>query len=419
MSEPNEMLRAARERVESPSSPGEPMTRQELAEAINAYVYRASGGKQVTAVDFNHVGKWERGTIRWPAARYRAALRAILDVATDRDLGFARPARGKPGDVDRKKFLKTALGTSAGAVLARFALVGSGDSGDLLRAVSGPTADYRRMEQEVSSDRLAPAVDAHLSLATAVVGNQLRTSSGHAVLAEIAGLSAWLAADRGDGATARRRYADAIRHAGRAHHPLLTSYMTASLGHFAVESGDPRQGMTLLDRAAAQLDPSAPSTARAWLASLHAVAYATLGNRQATYAALRTAENATSRPHGEPVWPWVFSFDRDKAARYQAEALAGLGDFRAAAAAFEAVSPSGGPKPRALAQVKRARALAAIGDVERSCALALEALRVGLDYSSERVTSRVRAFRASLPVRTRAAGALDDALAALYDDRTP
>ena len=57
MPEPNELLRTAREQVESPSCPGEPMTRQELAEAVNAQVYRAT--EKVTAVDANHVGKWE------------------------------------------------------------------------------------------------------------------------------------------------------------------------------------------------------------------------------------------------------------------------------------------------------------------------------------------------------------------------
>ncbi|GGI67409.1 hypothetical protein GCM10011581_00290 [Saccharopolyspora subtropica] len=115
MSEPNQLLRAAREQLESPSSPGCPMSRAELAELVNQEVYRAT--EKMTAVDANHVGKWERGVITWPGAHYRAALRRIFNVATDAELGFAR--RGTPSDVDRKTFLKAALGAGAGAVATR------------------------------------------------------------------------------------------------------------------------------------------------------------------------------------------------------------------------------------------------------------------------------------------------------------
>lgn len=416
MPEPNELLRTARERVESPSCPGEPMTRQELAEAVNAQVYRAT--EKLTAVDANHVGKWERGTIRWPAAHYRAALRAVLDVGTDAELGFrrARAPRGNSRRVDRPTFLKTALGVGAGAMVSRH-LPGPATSTDALAgAVSGPTAHYRRMEPAVSSDQLAPAVEAHLSLATDIVNAKMRTSTGFGVLAEIAGLAAWLAADRGDTASARKRYTEAVQHAERAYHPLLTSYMTASLGHFAVETGHPRQGVILLDRAAAQLDRSAPDTARAWLASLHAVAHAALGDRTATLASLRAAEKLTSRRRGEPQWPWVFTFDRAKAARYQAGALGRLGDLAAARSAFVAAEPAlTAPKPRALAQVEKAHVLAGSGGVGEGCQLAAEALAIGRTYGSERITTRVRDFRARLPARTGEARELDDALDALYD----
>lgn len=420
MSEVNELLRAARKRVESPSSPGEPMTRHELADAVNAHVYRASNGTKVTAVDANHVGKWERGKIRWPAAYYRAAIRAVLDAATDAELGFARPTSGNPDNVDRKTFLKTALGTGAGVLVSRHGPEPVQDPRELAAAVSGPTAYYRRMESAVSSEQLAPAVNAHLALTTSIVNTTLRTSTGFGVLAEVAGLAAWLAADRGDNATARRRYSEAVKHAERANHPLLASYMTASLGHFAVEAGHARQGVTLLDRAASQLDKSAPSAARAWLASLHAVAHASLGDKTATLSALRAAERLTGRQRGEPQWPWVFAFDRAKVARYQAGALGRLGDLRAATTAYDAALPTlSGPKPRALAQLDQAQAMAVAGLVADACQLTTEALQVGRDYGSERIIARVRDFRAGLPAHTTLARDLDDALTALYETENP
>lgn len=409
----NQLLISARLRMESPGSPGQPMTRQELAEAVNDHVFRTTG--KTGAVDARHVGRWERGVVYWPVERYRTALRAILDVATDADLGFRRPRRTTVDDVDRKTFLKATLGVGAGVLLVPPAVAAPSDA-DLIEILSGPTAFYRRMESAVPSDRLSPAVDAHLTLAASVVRDRLRTSAGFRVLSEIAGLAAWLAADRGDNATARRRYAEAIGHAERTHHPLLISYMRASLGHFAVEAGDLNHGLALLRRASAELDADAPDIARAWLASLLAVAYAAMGDRTRTISAIRRAEKLTSRQRGEPQWPWVFTFGAAKAARYQASALGRLGDLRAARAAYRAAGPAlTAAKPRALAQVEHAHVLARTGDVAGGCALAAESLAIGRAYGSERITNRAREFRASLPVQTAEASQLDEALAALYE----
>jgi hypothetical protein len=210
----NEQLTEARMRIESPSSPGQPMTRHELAAAVNDHVLRVTG--RPGAVDAQHVGRWERGNNQWPASRYRAALRAVLGVATDAELGFRRPRRTTVEDVNRKTFLKATLGVGAGVLLVP-------SDANLIEILSGPTAYYRQMESAVPSDQLSPAVNAHLTLATGIVQDRLRTSDGFRMLSEIAGLAAWLAADRGDNATARRRYAEAIGHAERTHHPLLVA----------------------------------------------------------------------------------------------------------------------------------------------------------------------------------------------------
>ncbi|MEV6767321.1 hypothetical protein AB0N05_01680 [Nocardia sp. NPDC051030] len=411
----NKLLTQARSRMESPGAPGQPMTRRELADAVNDQVFRATGKRG--AVDERHVGKWERGETTWPRRHYRAALRAVLNMATDAELGFAKPRRTSDDEsVNRKQFLSSALVVTTGAVLANTAPTES----ELIDTMAGPTSNYRRMESSVPSDRLAPVVDAHLNLVAGIVRDRLRTSGGFRALSEIAGLAAWLAADRGDDAAARRRYIEAIRHAECTHHPLLVSYMTASLGHYAVEMGDARAGLTLLRAASAQLGAEAPDSAAAWLASLLAVAYAATGDRTDALAALRRAERLVDRQRGEPQWPWVFAFDGPKAARYQASALTRLGDHRAAQLAFRAAdSALTAEKPRALAKVEHAQVLARSGDIEGGCALAAEALTVGLTYHSERITRLARTFRAGLPPRTVEARALDGALATLYgrDDR--
>lgn len=411
----NELLAEARARTESPGAPGQSMTRRELADAVNDHVFRATGKRG--AVDERHVGKWERGETTWPRKHYRAALRAVLNVATDAELGFSTPHRAPDDEsVNRKQFLSSALVVTTGVILANAAPTES----ELAEVMAGSTANYRRLESSMPSDRLAPVVDAHLNLVAGVVRDRLRTSSGFRALSEVAGLSAWLAADRGDDAAARRRYVEAIRHAERTHHPLLVSYMTASLGHYAVEMGDARAGLTLLRTAASQLSADAPDSAGAWMSSLLAVAYAAGGDRANAMGALRRAERLVDRQRGEPQWPWVFAFDAAKAARYQASALTRLGDYRAARVAFESAdSALTAEKPRALAKVEHAQVLARCGDVEGGCALAAAALGVGITYHSERITRLARAFRAELPPRTVEARALDDALATLYGRDEP
>ena len=82
----NDLLRRARLRKCSPSGSGLAMSRQELADAVNAHVYATS--RRVVSFDANHVGKLERGEVRWPTSQYRAALCAVLGAARPADLGF-------------------------------------------------------------------------------------------------------------------------------------------------------------------------------------------------------------------------------------------------------------------------------------------------------------------------------------------
>jgi len=84
--QPNRQLRHARERTASPRTPGHPISRQELADLVNATVFEMTG--RVTPVDEHYIGKLERGVVRWPQDDYRTALRAILHADRDEDLGF-------------------------------------------------------------------------------------------------------------------------------------------------------------------------------------------------------------------------------------------------------------------------------------------------------------------------------------------
>nr|MDT0658755.1 hypothetical protein [Micromonospora sp. DSM 115978] len=62
------------------------MSRQELAEAVNAYLWNKYKARE--RLDEKDVGKLERGENRWPRERRREAFRAVLRADEDRQLGF-------------------------------------------------------------------------------------------------------------------------------------------------------------------------------------------------------------------------------------------------------------------------------------------------------------------------------------------
>jgi hypothetical protein len=71
----NEALIAARVAQPSRSRPRHPLSRNELADLVNRYVW--DHYRQQTPVDENYIGKFERGVVRWPGAVYREAILAI------------------------------------------------------------------------------------------------------------------------------------------------------------------------------------------------------------------------------------------------------------------------------------------------------------------------------------------------------
>ncbi|WP_454195990.1 hypothetical protein [Nocardia sp. Marseille-Q1738] len=131
MSEPNHQLSAARARTRSKLT-GHPLSRAEVADAVNAWVYRQTG--RVIQLSGNYIGKLERGVFRWPNSEYRAGLRAVLGVATDAELGFRPVERGAgaismgPDENDPPTFLPTA-GKEVDDVLRRTFLLSASAAG--------------------------------------------------------------------------------------------------------------------------------------------------------------------------------------------------------------------------------------------------------------------------------------------------
>lgn len=360
-----------------------------------------------TGVSQPHISRLMSGRSREPGI---ATVRALCDgLGIPRRLAGLAPS--EEDDTDRRQLIGAAVGATG---LALLTTQPGGSNADQISMITG---SLRQLEQHTPARALLPSAVAHAGLAGRIRGK----AHGHAharqlagAEAEAAGLAAWLYADLDERANARRAYQAAIAAAGLASNQLLVCYMRGSLGQFATNTGAAAVGRQLLNQARAELPRSAPPIAVLWLDALEAAALAVLGERRAMVV-LVDAERRLQRG-SEPVWPWLFHFGETKLAGYRAIAAAHLGHHQTAEAAFAlAETGAGSPKQAALAAVARASTLAAQGEMEHACQLALQALEAGRRFGSERVIHAVHSFRARLP-HTVATAALDALLASTYGD---
>lgn len=371
-----------------------------------------------TGVSQPHISRLLNGRVTEPGIR---TVRMICD-----GLGIPRSLAGladrdQEAATDRRHLLEGALGVSS------LALIGTADGGvpishandeQLLGVLS---ATYRRLEHRMSSRLLIGPATTHLALI-----RQVRARSGGGrgsrrlaiMTSEAAGLAAWLYMDLDDHGAARRHYRLAVKEARVSGHPLLPAYMEASLGHFAVVSGDAMQGLQLVDEARQGLPRSAPCAAHVWLDAIEGVALAHSKDQRALAVFDRAERRLDTQDSNEPVWPWLFHFDPAKLAGYRATAEAELGRWNAAETALElAAKAPQSEKQQAVSRIEYARVLAAERQTERACAVAVSAFDVGVAYGSERVVRAVADFRSSLGRIGRITAELDDRLDNIYKDK--
>jgi hypothetical protein len=259
----NKQFRAARERTASLTSPGVCLSRQELAELVNAWVWEHH--KKVTEHSANWVGQLERGKIRWPGTVSREALRAILGVSTDAALGFvnARSARAtvKLEDVDRKQFLRASLELGALAALGPLAaLLEGGEPTPIPRRVGATDIEQIRTATRVVESQGYAYGGGGLAWETAM--GQLRWSAGlleatcpdrlraelFSALGDLADVAGYLAVDVGADEQADRVYRFALACAEQAGDWPLRGEILSCMAKQAVWIGQPDDALTLAEQ---------------------------------------------------------------------------------------------------------------------------------------------------------------------------
>jgi hypothetical protein len=412
--EPNDRLRRARARVESPHATGEPLTRQELAELVNEWLSVHKG--QIVELDANYIGKLEQGTIRWPQdPERREAFRSVLGVSTDAELGFRRPRRSRSTvtDVDRQQFIRATVGITAGTALGQSALaeliaptqptpvpsvVGMAEVAEVRNAATV----FESWDAIYGGGLVREAVTAQLRHCVALLNARCSPTVRAEMFSAVGYLghvTAFMAFDAYAHNDARRMFQFALSCAEEAGDWHLRAKVLSSMARQAIWCGDPDGGLTFTELALVRAD-RLTGTERAMLHTGHARALAKLGRIEDTAAAVGAADEAFSETRRGEDPPWMTYYD---AAQHNGDtghalwdtAVAGRfgSDARERLARAAQGHDDGYARARAISQTKLASLVMATGDPVEAAALGAQALDWAGPIRSRRAADDLRDLR--------------------------
>jgi cytochrome c551/c552 len=410
----NDTLRQTRLSQPSRVRPSQPMSRRELAELVNQYVW--DNFQQRTGLDENYIGKLERGVVRWPNDVYRAGLRAVLGVGDDADLGF-RPTRGplSPGPGDESPAWITSMAVAAASVLDAMTLstppsrVGRPEI-DQIREAAQAFAAWDNRYGGLARD--APIALLRWSAGllrsrTCPVPLQPELLSAVAHLAHTCGFMAFDSHAFDD---ARRLLAFGVACAEEADNWQLRARLLATTARVDTWVGEPDRGLTHTQLALVRSD-RLTATEQAMLHSLEARALARMGRAEETNDAIARADAAFAHRQVDEDPTWMAHYD---AAQHAGDTGAALADLVLATRAGTETATELPPLPdpviddarrrlqdavdlrrrelarcRALSEIGLAKLMMATGDFDEAIALAERALATAESMRSRRVADEL------------------------------
>jgi tetratricopeptide (TPR) repeat protein len=431
---PNDLFRQARERLRSPSGAPRPISRQELAEAVNAHLWQQHDIRE--SLDEHDIGRIERGETRWPGKWRRAGLRAVLGANSDADLGiyFHRtnprsPDQRTPVDVTEPASgpLDQALAGPAAPVpvpteSAADAAAPSGlmDRLELRRqrlfhVISADAVDRVSVDQwEETVHRHGCATRSHPprqmlqeldtdleELVRALAGRQnlstLRPLT--CITAQMAGLM-FLTLIKLDEPVRARAWARTARMAAdEAGSPALLSWVLAQEAYVCFYAGRLVEAVEVASHAQAVAHRRA-SAGVALAAALEARASAALGRPGRARAALQSAEDTLDRLDPEDLVASAFGYNEAQLRFHEGNTLTYLGDVKAAERAHERalqLYPAEDFLDRTLVLLDQASCLVVAGDARAGVAHATCAISDLDDQQRDGlVTRRARQLLESL-----------------------
>jgi hypothetical protein len=266
-------------RLRRTSASGDPMTPQDVAEEMNAFLWaehlKADESPTPTTLDHRFVSSYEAGRHWWPSEQYRAAFRHALRVETDDELGFSpKRRRRRPPRPSTPLADKVALAvTDDSADGTDLRLPGTADSrrrafvlgtASAVGLIALPATLLRAVAQETS--RIAHAFErSPLDASTlgSVQDDLHRISTDYVVTSDLPRtlVDTLMVRDRLDGLIERRRLSVSEL---RESYVLMTAacLLLASVSH---DFGEPAAGMQQADAAQVWADLAEVPDLQGWV----------------------------------------------------------------------------------------------------------------------------------------------------------
>jgi tetratricopeptide (TPR) repeat protein len=434
----NSDLQAARRRIMSLSGSGRPMSRQELADQANAWL--AVHYPREAPFDRNYLGKLERGKHRWPSAGKRAALRHVLQVSADRDLGFyisrrprtavaaatvalVRPAEIGPAvEAGQPRHDLVSSITAIASSLGLFELTPSHARrrvalSDAAR-IEAVTVLYRSVDYEHGGGALCDDVGRFAEATSALLTHATADATRGQLAAAVASarqLAGWTSFDAGRHQDASRHWLAAERAAQAAEDPRLTARIRYCQARQFQHQRHNQDALETLRLARADLADRATPALLAMLLGAEAASLAALGDYDG---ATTTLDAATARfdrikPEREPGW--MSFYDRGELLAQRGRVYRDLArtdphQADTAVAWTQAAIDVFGPqnvRSTVLNEVGLCSALVLAGEPDQALAIGSAVVDHGRRLGSQRVRDRIHNLARDIPAATQHSGLAD------------
>ncbi|MDX6291788.1 MAG: hypothetical protein QOH50_863 [Kribbellaceae bacterium] len=279
-------------------------------------------------IDGNYLSKLERGVHTWPNAEYRKALREVLGVGTDAELGFYCSRSAPEEDttnVDRRRFFALTPAVASGLAItgpvAEFLaraeppgrppqLVGRSDVNHIVQSTKAFTEWDYRVGGELSVQAVSGQLRWAASLLEArIVQTDVRDDL-HSAVGNLAQVAAWMSVDGGAHESAQRYFRFGLHCAEQARNAGLRAIMLSDMSRQLFHLGCYQEALSLIELAHVRAD-RLTGAERSMLSVVRSRPLAKLGRTSDTHAAIDHAkEQFAHHDPQQPPAPWMDFYDR-------------------------------------------------------------------------------------------------------------